>query len=979
MNANACRRAGAIVALACVGAVAHAHAQTREIPQYAVTSWTEENGLPSSTVRAIVQDDDGALWLGTNAGLVRFNGVGFSPWEEHYSPHLRTAEITALCVTRDGSLWVATYEGRITRIRDGDAVDFTQADGAPLGIARLVEDHQGAVWVGGQGGLSRFHDGRWQPVYIGGAPVKSVRALYEDRQHNFWVGGPAWTARRSAGSEAFERWDSRPVLAFGQDAKGRMWLTDPTQGFRSLTEPAPSHLQSTTSRIDNGWALLNDRAGGMWVGTQGNGLLHLREPGPADGRLERFDTSRGLAHDVVNSLFEDREGNIWVGTQGGLNRFVPTAMPLVDVLAGATKAVRSIAATSDGSVWAATAGGLLRLSGQSRRVYTERDGLPSSDVFRLQQDANGVLWIATNRGMARFENGRLSRVPLPREATAGAIFATTVDREGALWLWHTNMGLLRWANGRRLALDPVLEGRWGRSLLTDSRGRVWIGFSSGGVAVIEKDRLRLLSERDGLASGAVNVIFEDASGAIWIGMQAGLSRYWNGQLSTLPGSRLPDPIVKAITADQKGHLWLRLNSGLIRLAPGEFDKAVDNPSYRPELQLFDVAGNVGGVGIGLIDSIARAQDGTIWLVTASGLARFDPEQLPPPRSLPAVRIEDVVADGRRFGARPEVRLPPRTSRLQIDYVAATLSPSSPHYRYMLEGFDPAWVDAGTGRQAVYTNLAPGSYRFRVAAGSADGRWSESFTTWGFTLEPAFTQTRWFYGALVLTVLLAALIGWRIRVGELRRRFALVLAERARMAGEIHDTLLQSLAGLELEVDDIAGQLAPQEQGTRSRLDRVRRNIQRYIGEARQSIWDLRTADHDERDLAVTLREIAEQLAGSSGVRFEFSTAGEPVGCTATVSNNLLQIGREAVSNAVRHAGANLVRMELCYEKDSIRLRVSDDGKGFDAQAVAQSLAGHWGLGIMRERAQRMGGQLRVNTRPGGGTTVEVSTPLAPNP
>lgn len=958
----------------CALAAIHIPAQARQISQYAVTSWAEENGLPSSDVRAIAQDRDGVLWLGTNAGLVRFNGMRFVLWEERYSAHLRTAEITALCVAENGDLWVATSGGRITRIRDGGAVDFTQTDGIPRVIMRLFVDHQGVVWAGGEGGLSRFRNGHWESVYIGGFPVQSVRAFYEDRQHNFWVGGPTWIARRQEGSDAFERWDSRPVFAFSQDARGEIWVTDPSRGFRSLIQRMPSQVQPNASQIDSGLSLLNDREAGLWVGTQGSGLLHLSAP---DGKLERYDAGQGLAHDVVNSLYEDREGNVWVGTQGGLDRFVPNPIPQIDVLTGATKAVHSIAAARDGSLWVATAGGLVRYSKQLRRVYTEDDGLPSSNVFGLHEDADGVLWIATSRGMARWKDGRLSSVPLPRKVTAGVTFAVTVDREGALWLWNTNIGLLRWADGRQLPVDPALEGKWGRSLLTDSRGRVWIGFYNGGIGVIEDGKLRLLSERDGLAHGSVNAIFEDGSGAVWIGTQTGLSRYRNGQLNTLSGARLPGTIVRSITADQKGYLWLRLNSGLIRLASEEFDKALQDPSYRPQLQLFDVSDNVGGAGTGLTDSIARAADGMIWMVTATGLARFDPQRLPPPHPLPAVRIEDIVADGHRLDSRLQAHLPPRTSRLQIDYVAATLSSSRHRYRYMLDGFDLGWIDAGLSRQAVYTNLAPGSYRFRVTAGSADGRWSESSTTWKFVLEPAFTQTRWFYGALALAVLAAVLIGWRIRVAELRRRFALVLGERARMAGEIHDTLLQSLAGLELEVDDIASQLHPTEQRTRGRLDRVRRNIQRYIGEARQSIWDLRTLG--DRDLAMALRETGGQLAGSNGLRFQFSATGEPVRCTAAVRDNLLQIGREAVNNAVRHAEANMIDMELVYQRDSIRLRVSDDGKGFDAKATVQSQTAHWGLGIMRERAQRVGGQLRLDTRPGGGTKVEVTVPLPSSP
>jgi signal transduction histidine kinase len=335
----------------------------------------------------------------------------------------------------------------------------------------------------------------------------------------------------------------------------------------------------------------------------------------------------------------------------------------------------------------------------------------------------------------------------------------------------------------------------------------------------------------------------------------------------------------------------------------------------------------------------------------------------------------VTANGRSFEPRGPLALPPRTASLEIDFTALEFfSPRQVQFRYQLDGLEDTWTDAGTRRQVTYTNLRPGTYRFRAIARSSEGVWTEQGAALEFSIEPMFHQTRWFLGCGALVLLGGVLAGWRLRLRQVRRRFALVLAERARVAREIHDTLLQSLAGLELQVDAMSSQLDASSAAVKLQLDRVRRQIQRDVSEARQSIWDLRSPTLEGHDLADALRELGDRVAGAGRVRFEFRLSGKPAPRPRKVEEHVLRIGQEAVNNAVRHGQASVVRVELVYTDETILMRISDDGRGFDVATVVDGGGGHWGLMTMRERAQAIGGQLRLMSTPGHGTRVEMSAP-----
>jgi signal transduction histidine kinase len=341
-----------------------------------------------------------------------------------------------------------------------------------------------------------------------------------------------------------------------------------------------------------------------------------------------------------------------------------------------------------------------------------------------------------------------------------------------------------------------------------------------------------------------------------------------------------------------------------------------------------------------------------------------------------IRVEGIVADDRRLPAAGPIVLPPRTSRLEIDYTVLNLTvPLRTQFRYRLDGFDADWIAAGSRRQAFYTNLGPGTYRFRVAASHSGGEWQENRQTVALAIRPTFYQTVWFYVALAIGAGILIRAAWAMRLRHLRREFSLVLGERVRVSREIHDTLLQSLVGLALQLDVIGGDVEAPASARRERFVALRKQVQEYIREARQSILNLRSPRLENSDLVGALREAGEHIVSGHPLRFDFSVSGTPRHCSVRVAEQLLRIGREAVSNATRHAQAHEVRMQLAYEPETIVLRVSDDGHGFDAAQTVAARSQHYGLLSMRERAEDLGGAIHIASGSDRGTCVTASVPL----
>jgi ligand-binding sensor domain-containing protein len=965
-----CTRVAILLATICAVERPDAHAASVVSGTYSITSWTDQDGLPLSQIWALAQTRDGFLWLATTAGLVRFDGQTFRLGV----PGVPEGEVTTVCAGRDGSLWIALNGGGISRLKDdGTLVTYGPGDGLTAGrVTELLEDRRGTVWVGAPGGLFRFRDNRWEPV----GSVGAVTSLYEDRQGNLLIGSArlgALALEPDAGSFR-ELGSARAVNSFSEDPSGGLWVNDGERGYRLLRGPTASRIPLAGLTGEQGYRLIHDRDGNMWIGTSFGGLVRVRgDSADSSPAIERFMATEGLAHNLTRALLHDRDGNIWIGTLAGLSRVSKSVFSSIGAPIG-TGSVNSLSVARNGSVWVATTDGLVRYAGGQQSIFREADGLPSNYVTVAEEDARGVLWVGTAQGIARLVGGRFEPVGLPDGSSVGFVRTLMIGADDSVWFWGVDRQLTRLRDGRFTEVRTPTVDR-GYLALRDVEGGLWFALTNNsGLVRLTDGAVRRFSAEDGLGSGRVNAVTE-ANGVIWAATNVGLSRQDGDRFVTLARSRLPGTPM-SVVVDRDGYLWLGAGSGFVRLGIGEFERAIADPAYNIHFSLYDAADGAPGPPVYTIGrGSVRTDDGRIWFATRNGVSVIQPSDLPVKRLAPAVRIETIAADQHPPARLSGAPLPPRVSRVQLDYVALSLSSSWVRFRYMLDGFDQDWIDAGTSRQAVYTNLRPGDYRFRVAAANKDGMWSEP-AVWAFSLSPAFYETRWFYASCVLVAALIVWGAWQLRLRSVHHRLALVFSERARVAREIHDTLLQSLVGVAWRLDTIREGPDGSPGEMRHHLSTLRTQMEGFIREARESIWNLRSTALAEHDLPAALNETGHRLTAGSDLRFALVVSGTPRRVSPRVEQQLFRIGQEALTNVVRHAHASMVRMEVCYTDDSVCLRVSDDGRGFDPATVVRSESNHWGLKSMEERMLEIGGRLSLVSSVGEGTTLEARAPLS---
>jgi signal transduction histidine kinase/streptogramin lyase len=860
-------------------------------------------------------------------------------------------------------------------LQGGRVRHFGQPDGLEQSAVTLLFEHpEGVVWAGSESGLYRLIEDRWERAQ-GGMPETTIYTAHVDAAGTLFVGTATGIFRRNHGQTTFEAASelTEPVRSVSQDPFGTTWVSDDIVGFRELHEP-----QVFTHSVDQarGNRLLHDRQGNLWVGTVGRGLWRVRAGPP--NRKQIIEKTTALTGFTVTSLMEDREGNLWVGTADGLNRLTPHKVTPISDLG----TVRGVEASSDGSIWVGTADALFRFRDGDVQNRSGPEHLPAP-LLALHADVRGTLWVATEANLFRFDRGRRAAVRLPAGARPSNIQSISSDSHGRVWLHDLRMGLFRLdgTSPQPLDLPAHLRTIATTPIGADRTDHIWLAFENGWLGAFDgSGKGRFYGPHDGLAAGVYQSMYEDSRGVIWLGGTGGLSRFADNRFVTLrPASGFPPGSVAAIVEDDLEHLWVAVEGvAIVQVKHTELERAFANPSYRLRYNVYGKADGLAGTPRWFRNrSAARGSDGRLWFVGGRGVTVIDPHALATERAAPAqVRIEGAYSNDRRVQTLPQTELSPRTSRLEIQYAVLNLTaPLETRFRHRLEGFDSDWIDAGTRREAFYTNLPPRKYQFQVIASNDDGTWTEPAAVWDFTIAPMFYQTTWF-AAVCLAVVVASVAGtWHLHLRQVRRRFALLLGERARLSREIHDTLLQSLVGVALQFDAIASTLDTSAAPRKEDFVRMRRNVEEYIREARQSIWDLRSPKLECTDLIAALRQAGEQATSGAGIAFDFAINGTPRRWPGKAEEQLLRIGQEAILNAVRHAQATAVRVELAYSDESVTLRVLDNGRGFDPQIVAEA-NGHYGLVGMKERATETGGGFKLTTGIGQGTQIEAVVPAS---
>ncbi len=951
---------------------------------YALTAWTAKDGLPVGNVLAITQDARGFLWLGMNgSGLVRFDGFQFQTFTPAEGQDLLGGFIPALVAARDGSVWVGFGDASgVSRVQGGHVTNYSQRDGLNVrAVAAMLEDRNGTLWAGGTGGLWAFQHEKWRRCdQADGLPSLDVFSIYEDSQGTVWLGTSIGIFRRTLLATKFVEQDSESVSvqSFAEDRDGTMWVSDTRMILRTLESSKIEKIVSATSLEGSGARLLHDSNNNLWIAALGEGLFRAyRSPDAKHLSVERVAYENRFPG-AARSLFEDKDHNIWVGLRsGGLLRLSAGSVKTDIRLAGLTSdGVRALAKTSDGSIWVATGHNLNQFSSKGRQIAH-----PFDQTLALSGDTTGHLWVASATAVGLFVNGHLMPLKIPSGIRLERTLALSTSPDG-LWLCNYDQGLFRWHDDTLSSFDdvPDVSNRPCDFLYTDSRERVWVGFVTGGVAVYEHGKFRSYGESDGLTRGGIQAVYEDTRGAIWITSKNGVTRLLNEHVATADSHNgLPGNMVPSLVQSADGDIWIGVNAGaaIVRFHPEELDRVAADHSYQMVYALYDESDGLRGPLLRLSRPTALTTPaGTLWFASGDGVALVDPRSSPTPRTNAVARIDHILVDGKDQPMSAGAVLSRRAQNLEIDYAALNLSSASKlRFRYMLQGFDRTWVDAGPRRLASYTNLDPGHYRFRVMAGGSGG-WTAPEATWEFAIPPPFYRAYWFYG--LCTAALTALVGllWWIRLRAIRNEYALVLAERARVSRDIHDGLLQSLGAFSLQLEIIARQIDPTQTAARNTLRHVRTQIGECLSEARRAIWQLRSPRIEAQDLADAFKDLGNHPSYADAAQIHVVVLGRPRRCAPHIEEQLLKIGQEAITNAVRHGRADEITVTLEYSRRTVSIRVADNGTGFVPESRSEhERESHWGLHNMRERAASIRGRFLISSSLGRGTVITATVPL----
>jgi signal transduction histidine kinase/ligand-binding sensor domain-containing protein len=1002
------------------GACAFALDPSLDVSQYAHTAWKIREGFTKGTIFSLAQTPDGYLWLGTEFGLVRFDGVQAIPWQAPSGDPLPSDWIDSLIVAHDGTLWIGTEKG-LASWKDGKLRKYEEVAGQV--ITSLLQDPEGTIWFGlREPGRVCAVRGTTTQCYGAGSFGWSVPELYEDHKGNLWVSAQTGVWRwapeppeqyRLSGpveAKAFIEGDNGALLmATGRSGPLAGPVTGSIEGLKQLVDgKIGSYALPGIAGQFNPTRLFRSRDGSLWIGTV-QGLLHFHQ-----GRIDAFSVTDGLSGNAIRNIFEDREGNVWVCTENGLDRFREFTVSTVSVNQGlSTSAAYLLEATPDGSIWTITADGLNHWQSGHMTIYGTRtvpgqnsrtdagqqiinprvtevanSGLRGT-VSSLGQDDQGRVWAGSSEGVFYFSRTRF--VPVP-DIPGGTILAIAGDEHGKVWISNNDEGLFY--STPEGAAQPIPWARFGHkygaaALLPDLvQGGLWLGFFDGGIAYLKDGQVRAsYNAAVGLGNGPVNDLQVDAEGAVWAATEGGLSRVKGGRISTLISSNgLPCDAVNSVIEDNDHSFWLYMPCGLVRITRSELDAWVSDSKRRVKTTVFDSSDGVRvrALAGGHSRLMGKSPDGRIWFSPPDGVSVIDPRHLAFNKLPPPVHIRQVTADGKQYAASEGLRLPAKVQDLSIDYTALSLvAPETIHFRFKLEGQDRDWREVVNNREVQYSNLAPGSHRFRLTASNNSGVWNQEGAFLDFTVPPAYYQTNWFRALCAITLLAMVWTAYRLRVGAFARRQAEIRAlneqliqaqeaERMRISGELHDGVLQQITSLTLRLGKVRRQVPPDSEA-KATVSGLQQDLIKIGADIRHLSHELHPALLQDSGLPIALSSYCEEFSKVRGLTVSCETDESVQKLSPGAALCLYRITQEALGNAAKHSKAKNVEVRLAQSDGRVYLTVSDDGVGSTPDQVGKS--GGLGLINMRERVLQLDGTFVFDSEPGHGTTVRVTVPF----
>jgi signal transduction histidine kinase/streptogramin lyase len=961
----------------------------RSIAQYQHSRWIWSADAPAPIFQ-IDQGRDGYLWLASSSGLYRFDALRFEKVEVDGSGESNGPAMVVLAA-RNGDIWTwFARSGRFAVYRDG-ALRLVPSPTVDGQVTRMIQAPDGAIWAGvGDLGrpLLRYYQGRWESMGADrGLPRDQLYGLLAAADGSIWVSYINSVLRLAPGTRQFQRVMATPQASgtISADRIGRIWLSDKT-GTRAITGPgglgpAPAvRFPYQTDRSLRRGKPLFDRDGNLWFALRSGGLERVRTPSPAGApsaaaaaEIDRYRAEDGLTSDRTTRPFEDREGNIWIATTLGLDRFRSAAVAVEPSLTKPAAYGDILLGASDGSVYVAQAGDVYRIApGGAPEPFMTKTAEPEA----MCEAPDRTIWIVFTDRVVGLLNGRKTIVPRPHAETG--IYDCAVDRGGDLWLSAAENGMYRYRAGR---WDPMF-GPAGRDrfhptrMIADTQRRPVVLWNANTISwVTPSGRLSIAL---GSGKSVINAFAGIPDGVLAAG-SFGLARLRPGRARLLSRASIPTLRgVNGIVQTPRGDIWAMLSASIARIKVPDLDRAFADPRYMPPVAVVDFYQGLpdkptAETGRGIV----HGGDGRIWFATLAGTVWIDPAKMAHNMVPPGVTITSLKVGGKSYRDPKTLSLPSGSPSIEIDFAALSLSiPDLVKVRYRLEGVDQDWVDPGARRQAFYTKLAPGTYRFQAIAANDAGVWNRAGATITFEIPPTFLQSRWFILLCAVLALVAAWLLFQLRLrqvaGRMRRRLEERHGERERIARDLHDTLLQSVQGLILRFQAVANEM-PAGVPSRQLLERALDRADDVLEEGRDSVRILRARDNPG-DLPQLVREmVASTLDPSLPVRIVVE--GRPRAANPLAALEIARIGREALFNIARHARARSVEICLYFSAKQLGIRIRDDGVGIPEAILAQGQAeGHYGLPGMRERAEELGGSLSIESAVGAGTDVSFTIP-----
>ena len=973
--------------------------RTRGISQFEHRTWRSRDGAPSQ-IHALAQTTDGYLWIGSAQGLFRFDAVTFEEYVPQPGVRLPSHNIYALLATPDAGLWIAFRPSGLGFLKGGR---LTVLQGAELPpdprIHNLAVDQEGRLWAGSESGLFMRENNRWLSVGPDWSiPAEMVRSQFVDSRGTHWVGTVNRVSYRPKGSRTFVSTPTivkRGLTSFGEDRSGRVWYAEdqigiarpvPLDGARAGDTPAIA--MPTLNQ------LLFDRDGALWItGLNASRIMRVRHPealgartiGPSDAEIESFDERDGPVGGQAYRLLEDREGNLWVGSSNGLDRFRQSEV--VSIRLPQPYQGLTLLPGANGDLWVGNNDSqpLLRIHGQE--ITSEKPGV-GSKVSSVHRAPDGTVWWGCFNGLWRQRGDRFEFFALPGDVVHDYVYEIFSSRKQGLWVRVGDIGLVHFADGRwdfrdRPAGLPELGPS---SSYVEAGGRVWLGYRTGEVYLLDGERATRFGADAGLNVGRIKVI-RGVGSHVWVGGELGPMLFSGGrfhEIRTADGTRFG--AVSGIVDTGESGVWLNELRGIEHIPAAEIRRLVADPTHRVVYRRYNhLDGILAPPQMNFTNSTAvRASDGRVWFATDNGLIWIDPTYVVANRLPPPVSILSIRSEQERHTSPAGVTFAAGTRAVEIDYTALSLSiPERIAFRYRLDGVDEQWQEVGNRRQAYYTSMAPGPYRFHVIASNNDGVWNEQGAQFTFEILPPWWSTTWFRALTVFAIGLAGYAAYSYRVRQIAAQFEgrleERLTERTRIARELHDTLIQGFQGLMFRLQAVRDLLPDRSGDAIQALDIALERGSQAIEEGRDAVQGLRAAALGNPDLVRGLTKIGQDLAAAQasqgGPAFQLLVEGRPRSLDPLVRDDIYRIASEALSNAFRHAGATEVEAEITYGDDTVRVRIRDNGKGLDAGIRERGgRAGHWGLAGMRERAKALGGRLDVWSQDGAGTEVDLTIP-----